>query len=97
MNIMSCRGFSKNILSTVILICHSARVPIYPYKLFIIVETEEASLDNVTVNVKKKIKYVGLYYGDSLLKCKTKILLIVNILHKTTIPRYFYDTCVSIY
>ena len=88
MNIMSCRGFSKKTLSTVILICHSARVPTYPYKLFIIVETEEASLDNVTVNVKKKIKYVGLYYGDSLLTCKTKILLIVNILHKTTIPRY---------
>ena len=61
MNIMSCHVFSKNTLSAVILTCQSTLVPIYPSKLFIIVEAEEAGLDNVPVNVKKKRKSVGLY------------------------------------
>ena len=79
MNIMPFRVLKKT-LSTVILTCRSTLVPIYTSKVFIIVETEEAGLDNVTVRVKKKRKSIGLHYEDSLLKYKTTILLIVNTL-----------------
>ena len=79
MNIMPFRVLKKT-LSTVILTCRSTLVPIYTSKVFIIVETEEAGLDNVPVRVKKKRKSIGLNYEDSLLKCKTTILLIVNTL-----------------
>ena len=79
MNIMPFRVLKKT-LSTVILTCRSTLVPIYTSKVFIIVETEEAGLDNVTVRVKKKRKSICLHYEDSLLKYKTTILLIVNTL-----------------
>ena len=40
-NIMSCNGFSKFTTSTVIIICHSALVPYFLSKVFLIVEKVE--------------------------------------------------------
>ena len=67
MNIMSCNGFSKYPISTVILICRSALVPYDLNKVFLIVETEEGGADNIKITTKEKINAVNLYNKDSLL------------------------------
>ena len=50
MNIMSCRGFSRSLISTY-----------YLSKLFVIVETEEGGLYNIPIRVKNKINAVNLH------------------------------------
>ena len=49
MNIMSCHGFSTNLIST----WHSALVTFNISKGIFIVDTEEGNLDNITIRVKK--------------------------------------------
>ena len=55
MNIMSCNGFDKSSILTVILTCRSDLVPHYLYKGFVIVEREEGGVDNITINTKMMI------------------------------------------
>ena len=59
MNIISCRGFSKSSVLTVILTCRSALVPYYLSKRFIIVKTEEGGVDNIPTTVKIKSKLIN--------------------------------------
>ena len=56
----------KSSISTVILTCLNALVPYFLSKGFIIVETEEGGLDNITMNVKMKIHADNIYHEDSL-------------------------------
>ena len=53
MNIMSCNGFVKSSISTIILTCCNALVPYYISKGFIIVETEVGGVDNIPKTVGK--------------------------------------------
>ena len=52
-NIMSCQGFLKYSLSTIILKCRNSLVPYYLSKGFVIFETEVSGVDNVNIIVKK--------------------------------------------
>ena len=67
MNIMSCHGFSKSSISTVILTCHSALVTYYLYKVFSVVKTEEVGIDNIPMTVKNKTNADNLYPKEILL------------------------------
>ena len=53
MNIMSCHGFVKYSISTVILTCFNAIVPHYLSEGFFIFETEMGFVDNITIIAKK--------------------------------------------
>ena len=55
MNIMSCHGFSKPTISTVIITCLSVLVPYYLSELFFIVEKEEGIFENIPEKVLNKI------------------------------------------
>ena len=57
MNIMSCNGFVKSSISTIILTCCNALVPYYISKGFIIVETEVGDVDNISIILKKNQCY----------------------------------------
>ena len=61
MNVMSCHGFSKDQLWTVILTCLSTLVPYHLSKGSVVLEIEEDGLDNVPGGVKNKINDVDLY------------------------------------
>ena len=52
MNIMSCHGFVKSSVSTVILTCHNYLVMYYLSKGFVVVETEVGGVDNIPMFVK---------------------------------------------
>ena len=51
-NIISCHGFVKSSISTVILTYHNALVPYYLSKGFFVVETEVGGVDNIPIIVK---------------------------------------------
>ena len=53
---MSCYGFDKYSISTMILTFRSALVPYYLTKVFVIVETEEGDVDNTPMSVKIQIR-----------------------------------------
>ena len=93
MNIMSCHGFSKSPILTVILSCLSDLFTYYLSKGFVIVETEEGGLDNISISLKKKVNAVNLHNEESILPYKSAITSIFNTL-KITIPRDVYDTYV---
>ena len=52
MNIMSCHGFYKSSILTVILTLRSALVPYHLSKGFVIVETEVGGVGNIPMTVK---------------------------------------------
>ena len=54
MNIMSCNGFVKSSISTVILKCQNTLVPYYLSRRFFIVETEVGGVDIITIIVENK-------------------------------------------
>ena len=54
MNIISCHGFVKYSISTVILTCRNSLVPYYIFKLFVFFETEMVGVDNIPITVKKE-------------------------------------------
>ena len=85
---MSCRGFSKHSISTVILACRSALLPYY-------IGAEWGGIYNISISLKGKINAVNLHHENSLLIWKEEILSIVNALSKIIIPRFVYDTYVS--
>ena len=91
---MSCHGFSKYSISTVILTCRSSIVTYYIYKVFVIVETEEVGLYNIPISVKNQINADGLHTEDILLTWKASIPSIVSTLNKIIIPTDIYDTYV---
>ena len=64
MNYLYCHGFEKNKQSTVILTLHISLVSYYLPKQFVIVETKESGLDNVTIRVQKKISEVSKHDED---------------------------------
>ena len=53
MNIISCHGFVKYYISTVILTCNNALVTYYPSKGVVMVETEVGGPDNIPIIAKK--------------------------------------------
>ena len=67
MNIMSCHGFSKYSISTVILAFHISLVTYYIYKVFVIVETEEVGIYNIPISFKNQIDSDGVHTKDILL------------------------------
>ena len=73
MNIMSCQGFDKSSISTVILIYLNALVIYYLYKSFVIVEIEVGGVYNIIINVKEKINAAPLNKYDSLIPFKLAI------------------------
>ena len=75
MNIVSCHGFAKYQQTTVILTCCSALVSHYNYKGFFIFETKDGGLDNVAINVQKKMNAVDKQDGESVLVIKSLINL----------------------
>ena len=78
MNIISCHGFAKSSILTVILTCHNDLVPHYLSKIFFIVETEVGGVDYITMNVKEKINSDNLHQEDSLITRKADIPSVVN-------------------
>ena len=79
MNIMSCRGFVKYLLSTVILACCNALVPYHISKGFVIVETEVGGVDNIPIIMKKQNNATHLREEEILIICKASIPSTVNI------------------
>ena len=73
MNIMSCHGFYKYSIYTVILACWSALARYYISKGFVIVETEVGGVDNITITMKEQIHAAHLHQEESLLTCKLAI------------------------
>ena len=71
MNIMSCHGFSKSIISTVIIKCRSTLVAYYLSKGFLIFEKEEGKFENIPEKYLRKIYAYPLHDEDSLLMCKS--------------------------
>ena len=57
MNIMSCHGFVKYSISTLILTFSNDQVPSDIYKVFFIFETEVGGVDNIPIIVKKNQCY----------------------------------------
>ena len=58
MNIMSCHGFVKSSVSTVILTCHNYLVMYYLSKGFVVVETEVGGVDNIPMFVKNNATHL---------------------------------------
>ena len=67
MNNISCPGFSKYSILTVVLTCLSALVPYYLSKTIFIAETEEGSFDIIPKNVYMQIHADNLHHESSLL------------------------------
>ena len=55
MIIMSCHGFAKSSILSVILTRRNDLVPYYLSKVFVIFETEVCEVDNISIIVKEKI------------------------------------------
>ena len=70
MNNISCPGFSKYSILTVVLTCLSALVPYYLSKTIFIAETEEGSFDIIPKNVYMQIHADNLHHEASLLNSK---------------------------
>ena len=66
MNLVSCRGFSKNQQSALILTFRIAIVTYYLSKVIVLVETKKDGYYKVQIRVKKKINVADRHNEDSL-------------------------------
>ena len=96
MNFMSCYGYMKSSISTVMLTCHSALVPYCFSKGFFFFETKEGVIDNITMSVKNQINADNLHPEDSLLTRKAVISPIINTLKNHNTNRCVWHVCISL-
>ena len=71
MKLLLCRGFMRNINSTVILICPSGILKYYFPKRFVILERNSNKLSRIKNNTKQIIHATDIHYSDYVMICTT--------------------------
>ena len=95
MNLLLCHGFTKNMNSTLILLCPSRLLEYYLSKGFLILEQNPNNLSIIANNEKQRIHTMDMHDSDYVMIFNIEITSISNNLKKLWIPSDMHSSYIQ--